>query len=164
MTLQRVLFILCFVALGLTRSIAASIPTDTIPTVFMIGDYELEYESLVGECNTILLNVCDDSMDEAYDHWLLMLHDLELFAEKKDMDIRGLKLWINAFWNPDGSVKHIVFYPKPNCKNIDFSQFATLLQQFSQDYTFTKVNEDCFAHYGSASFPTFTELLFKQNK
>ncbi len=136
---------------------------DTIPSVFMIGEYELEYESLVVECEDILLKVCDDSMEEAYEHWLLMLHDIEKFAEEEQVEIRGVKLWVNAFWNPDGSIKNMVFYPKPNCRNMDFNELGAFFDKFIAEYTFTKINTDCFAHYGSASFPTHTELFFNKN-
>lgn len=136
---------------------------DTLPAVFMIGDFELEYESLVVECSDILLNVCDDSMEEAYEHWLLMLHDIEKYAVEQETEIRGVKLWLNVFWNTDGTIKHLVFYPKPNCRNMDFSQLSLFFEDFIIDYNFTKDNANCFAHYGSASFPTHTELLFKKD-
>jgi hypothetical protein len=138
--------------------------TDTIPTVFMIGEHELEYESLVVECNDILLNVCNDSMDEAYEQWLLMLHNMETYAQEKEIEIRGVKLWLNVFWRPDGSIKNIVFYPKPNCKNMDFQVLTDLLTEFVDGYAFTKTNIECFAHYGSATFPTHSELLFNIDK
>jgi hypothetical protein len=135
---------------------------DSLPEVFMIGDHELEYESLVVECSDILLNVCDDSMEEAYEHWLLMLHDIEKYAIEQDIEIRGVKLWLNVFWNTDGTIKHLVFYPKPNCRNMDFEELSDFFTDFTIDYNFTKENSNCFAHYGSASFPTHTELLFKK--
>ena len=135
---------------------------DSLPEVFMIGDHELEYESLVVECSDILLNVCDDSMEEAYEHWLLMLHDIEKYALEQDIEIRGIKLWLNVFWNTDGTIKHLVFYPKPNCRNMDFDELSDFFADFTIDYNFTKENANCFAHYGSASFPTHTELLFKK--
>ncbi len=135
---------------------------DSLPEVFMIGDHELEYESLVVECSDILLNVCDDSMEEAYEHWLLMLHDIEKYALEQDVEIRGVKLWLNVFWNTDGTIKHLVFYPKPNCRNMDFEKLSDFFSDFAIDYNFTKENANCFAHYGSASFPTHTELLFKK--
>ncbi len=139
---------------------AFSMAQDSLPQVFMIGDHELEYESLVVECSDILLSVCDDSMEEAYEHWLLMLHDIEKFAVEQNIEIRGTKLWLNAFWNTDGSIKNLVFYPKPNCRNIDFDELTAFFNDFISDYSFTKVNNTCFSHYGSATFPTHTELLF----
>lgn len=153
-----------FIILGFLFSAALAFGSqlDTLPQVFMIGDYELEYESLVVECSDILLNVCDDSMEEAYEHWLLMLHDIEKFATEQEIEIRGIKLWLNVFWNIDGTIKHIVFYPKPNCRNMDFHELLAFFQEFIIDYNFTKENANCFAHYGSASFPTHTELLFKK--
>ena len=134
-----------------------------IPAVFMIGDYELDYEALVVECDDLLLNVCNDSMDEAYEHWLLMLHDIELYAQEKKVEIRGVKLWLNAFWNPDGSIRHLVYYPKPNCRNMDFEHLTSFFNEFLEGYQFTKSAKKCFAHYGSASFPTHTDLYFQDS-
>ncbi len=161
MNFARAIF---FQVVLLTFCTATFCQQDTIPSVFMIGEYELEYESLVVECEDILLQVCDDSMEEAYEHWLLMLHDMEKFAKEEEIEIRGVKLWLNTFWNPDGTIKNIVYYPKPNCRNMDFSKLGNFFNKFVDNYAFTKTNIDCFAHYGSASFPTHTELLFNQKE
>lgn len=161
--MKLIKYLLTNFAIILASFSALASEVDTIPNVFMIGEYELEYESLVVECEDILLKVCDDSMEEAYEHWLLMLHDIEKYAEEENVEIRGVKLWLNAFWNPDGTIKNIVFYPKPNCRNMDFNELGTFFDKFIGSYSFTKSNVECFAHYGSASFPTHTELFFNKN-
>ncbi len=132
-----------------------------LPAVFMIGEYELAYEAMVVECSGHLLAVCDDSMDEAYKEWLLMLKDMEDFSNTQSFDIRGIKIWLNIFWNEDGTIRHLVFYPKPNSRNMDFEELRNFFNLFVQQYTFSKKSEACFSHYGSAKFPSFAELYIK---
>lgn len=135
-----------------------------LPPVFMIGEYELAYESMVVECSDHLLSVCDESMDSAYIEWLLMLKDIEDFSEAQSFDIRGIKVWLNIFWNPNGTIRHLVFYPKPNSRNMDFEELRQFFLQFVNQYTFKKSNGACFSHYGSAKFPSFAEMYIQQCK
>lgn len=129
---------------------------------FLIGENEEHFELLVTEHSDQLLNVCNNSMDKAYDSWVSLLKDLEGFAEDRNFDLKGTKIWINVFWNTDGSIRNIVYYPKPNSKNMDFSLLSSFLADFASSYQFTLTNEKPFCHYGSASFPTFSS--FAQDK
>ena len=137
---------------------------DSLPTVFMIGENEAEYEDLVSTCNDPLLSVCNDSMDEAYKKWLGLLSDMEKYAESKDFDIRGIKIWLNVFWNTDGSIKHLVYYPKPNSRNMDFELLSEFLVVFQSEYNMNFTNQKCFSHYGSAAFPTFADIYLGKGK
>ncbi len=145
-----------------TTTINATV-IDSLPSVFMIGEFELEYEAMVVDCPEMLLSVCDQSMDEAYKKWLLMLKDMEDFSDTVNFDIRGIKIWMNIFWNADGTIKHLVFYPKPNSRNMDFEELRIFFMKFVKSYTFDKSNETCFSHYGSAKFPSFADLFIKSN-
>lgn len=144
--------------------IAGTTAAQDLPKVFMIGENELEYESMVRDCNTMLLSVCQDSMNVAYDNWLTMLSDVENYAKSEDFDIKGVKIWINVFWNKDGSLKHIVYYPKPNSKNMDFDALTSFFQSFANNYKLSLEHVSCFSHYGSASFPTFSRLYREEEK
>ncbi len=132
--------------------------------VFMIGEKEKVYEGLVGECTDILLGVCNNSMETAYDKWSTMLYDIEKYAEKSQFDIKGIKIWINVFWNPDGTVKNIIYYPKPNSKNMNFEDLTMFFSSFIAEYQLDLTNATCFSHYGSASFPTFAKGIPAQEK
>lgn len=132
--------------------------------VFMIGEKEKAYERLVGQCTDILLGVCDNSMETAYDKWSTMLYDIEKYAEKSEFDIKGIKIWINVFWNPDGTVKNIIYYPKPNSKNMNFDDLSLFFSSFIAEYQLDLSNSTCFSHYGSASFPTFAKGIPAQEK
>ena len=137
---------------------------DTLPVVFMIGENESEYENLVSTCNDPLLTVCNDSMDDAYKKWLGLLSDMEKYAESNNFDIRGIKIWLNVFWNTDGSIKHLVFYPKPNSRNMNFDDLSEFFKTFQSNYSMEFTNEECFSHYGSAAFPTFADIYLGNEK
>lgn len=147
-----ILFFMCFVSFN--SVFGSAIVMDTLPTVFILGEKEAEYEKLVEECNKALFAISDNSMDKAYESWLGMLHDIEVFAEKDTFDIKGVKIWFNTFWNGDGTIRHISYYPKPNSKNIDYDEMTLFLNRFTSFYKFEESFESCFSHYGSATFPT----------
>ena len=128
----------------------------------MIGEHEYEYESKVKTCNKLLLEVCQDSMELAYKHWLLMLHDMEIYAESQNFDIKGIKIWLNVFWNNDGTINNFVYYPKPNSRNTDFTKLTAFLDKFLVYYKFPLEYQTCYSHYGSATFPTFAKLYLQE--
>lgn len=142
---------------------ASSTVIDSLPLVFLIGEKEAAYEDLVEECSEPLFSISDNSMDKAYGSWLGMLHDIEVFAVEDSFDIKGVKIWINTFWNGDGSIKHIAYYPKPNSKNIDYDKMTIFLKKFSAQYRFKESFEKCFSHYGSATFPTHAQYYLEKN-
>ena len=130
----------------------------SVSKVSLIGDDEVRYESIIKECPTLLLDVAHNSMDEAYDVWTSMLSDLEDAAEVDGIDLKGAKLWVNFFWSNDGSVKNVVYYPKPNSKNMDYDMVSKFLEDFSLEYQLPLTHETCFSHYGSASFPVHSKF------
>lgn len=138
-----------------TVSLYAQSEQQEVSGAFIIGEHEKLYEQLVVEHNEQLLSVCANSMDKAYTAWTHLLIDLEQFAEDREFDIKGTKAWINVFWNTNGTIRHIVYYPKPNSKNMDFQLLSDFLSDFVANYQFEITNERPFSHYGSATFPTF---------
>jgi len=152
------------IMLGANNLLSQPVSTqdDLLPEVFMIGENEEAYERMVSDCNNHLLNVCEGSMDIAYNVWLHMVSKLEEFAQEKSFDIKGTKLWLTAYWNYDGSIKHLVYYPKPNSKNMDFQELTEFLKEFSTVYKLPLKSTSCFSHYGSANFPSFANHYFKR--
>ncbi|MEE9439322.1 MAG: hypothetical protein V3V14_10010 [Saprospiraceae bacterium] len=126
--------------------------------VSLIGDNEEEYELLIQNCSTMLLDISNNSMDKAYGLWTNMLGKMEVEAEKDGLDLKGVKIWINSFWAADGTINKIVYYPKPNSKNMDFDQISIFFEKFATTYTLPITSDNCFSHYGSASFPIFTKF------
>jgi len=132
--------------------------------VSLIGDNETEYEQTISECPSLLLSVADNSMDKAYSLWTDMLSEAEKQASLTGLDLKGAKIWINLFWEADGSIKSIVYYPKPNSKNMDFTQVTSFFEDFAQNYTLPQNHSGCFSHYGSASFPVHRKLAINNEK
>lgn len=120
---------------------------------FLIGDNQKYYDNLISEHSDHLLQVCDNSMDEAYSLWTALLKDVEKYSLEEGYDIKGIKMWVNVFWRKDGTLKNIVFYPKPNSKNADYDKLKEVLSNYIDTAAVLKENDAAFSHYGSASFP-----------
>jgi len=136
--------------------------TSVLPDVFLIGEYESAYEQLVQSSGDMLLSVCDNSMDEAFNKWNIMLLEMQTYAEELNFDIKGIKIWINVFWDADGSIRHIVYYPKPNSKSINYQELTAFFKNFKKVYKLPVEHESRYSHYGIASFPTFAKVTAKQ--
>lgn len=121
----------------------------------MIGEYEQQYNQMVGEKPDLIMSVCEDDMEKAYNNWLLFLLEVEKYAESQNLDIKGIKLWINVFWNADGTIDHISYYPKPNSRNMEYELLTALFKEFSKEYQSKLKHTRNYCHYGSASFPSF---------
>jgi hypothetical protein len=161
-TILKILAIVCFAIPIYSQSAQGTDSKSDVPKVFLISEDDQAYGDLVSSTPNLLLQVCNNSMEEAYKKWVYMLADIEDSAEAKGFDIKGLKIWINVFWNMDGTIEHIVYYPKPNSKNIEYSEFTNFLNDFSKDYQLDIKSSSNFVHYGSASFPTFVDQMFPE--
>ena len=134
-------------------STSLSIAQEASTKVSFIGENEKEYEQMMSECSSSLLYIADNNMEEAHDIWTKMLSDMTIKADDQGLDIKGVKLWINLFWEADGSIRKIVYYPKPKSKNMDFDQLTLFFQSFAEDYNLDIDYESCFSHHGTAAFP-----------
>ncbi len=144
--------------------ISAQENISSAPEVFLIGEYEEEYENIIASQNDLLLSVCDNSMDKAYSLWTGMLKDMEMLSEERNIDIKGVKIWLNVFWSKDGKIDHLVYYPKPHSRNMDFDLLTDFFEEFIDVYSVNVEAEKGFSHYGSASFPTFSSQLNAREK
>jgi hypothetical protein len=132
----------------------------SLPQVFFIGDYQQEYDQLITKHNEVLLSVHNNSMDKAFNHWTSILTSLEQYSEKHDFDLKGVKIWINIFWDVNGKIKHLAFYPKPNSKNIDYEKMKSIVSDFVLSYNTVLVpSKKAYSHYGTANFPIFARLI-----
>ena len=163
--IKNITYFILFISFCANLTAQPSSDQDVVlPKVFIIGEYEHMYENMVSVCNNHLLEVCDGSMDDAYNVWLTMLSEMEDYAKEKSFDINGIKMWLTAYWNEDGTIKHLVYYPKPNSRNMDFELLSEFLQEFAKIYTLPKESDKCFTHYASASFPTFAKMYLNTGK
>lgn len=137
---------------------------EVFDNVYFIGEDEKRYEKLIEKYKSMLFSVCNNNMDEAYDHWTTLLKDFEAFAEKNNVDVKGVKLWMNVFWAKDGTIDYIIFYPKPNSKNMNYDSVKALLSKFAVSYQTSVKHTSGFSHYGSAAFPIISRAVIGQEK
>ncbi len=130
-----------------------------LPTVFVLGDQEDEYEKLIMAHETMLLAACDYDMLVAHEKWLSMLTEMEAYAVQIDYNLNGLKFWFHVFWNANGTINHIGFHLKPQSRNVDDDELKAFLTSFSNNYQFPHTYAGKFAHYGSTAFPTMPVIL-----
>lgn len=153
-----ILFTLLFIGQQ-PGQVSAQPTTDALPKVFLIGQFQDEYEALNVECDRTLLNNCGESMELAYAKWMGLLNDIEKYSEHVGYDIKGVKLYINVYWNSDGSIKHLVYYLKTNSKNMNLDELTTFFDSFTEQYKPRIVDQVCFSHNGSANFPIYAKLF-----
>lgn len=133
---------------------------DTIlPTVFLIGEFENQYAEAIQSYETLLLTACENDMDEAYSKWVSMLEEMEAYSEEINFDLKGLKVWFNIFWEPNGNISHLAYYLKPVSKNIDLEELNAFFKSFINNYRFPLVFDKKYSHYGTASFPVFARII-----
>lgn len=136
-----------------------------MPLVSLIGEDEDIFVALAETHGDIFLEVCDNDMDVAYDKWMDMLVAMEDYSQEINYDIRGLKTYLYVFWNADGTIKHLSFYPKANSRNIPIAELRAFFKGFAKKYKMSATSERGYSHYASGSFPTFgrSELSVKRN-
>ena len=134
----------------------------SLPTSFVIGDNEAAYEELFQTHDQTLLTVCNDDMQVALEKWFTFIGDIETYANKLKFDIDGVKAWLHVFWDENGNVEHIGFFLQPDSRNISTKELAAFFSSFSRKYKIDVTSNKKFAHYTSASFPTFNNKLVKE--
>ena len=166
MTIGRILSIIVCILLFTSFGFGQQKSTnDTkIASVFLNGEDEKNYEIQVEKFNTMLFAVCSNDMELAFDHWSVLLKDIEDYANKSNVDLKGVKLWLNIFWAKDGKIEHIVFYPKPNSKNMNYDTVKAMFKGFIDTYQTPLKHTTGFSHYGSAAFPVFSRAILGPEK
>lgn len=125
---------------------------DTIPPVFLIGQYSEECEKLNMQ-QLSLLQVCQDEVLLAYDKWMHMLADLNDLSSNFGVELNGCKFWFSVYYNKDGTIKHFSYFLKPGSKKIDAAVFDPLLRTFIANYQMPIAADQDYSNYGSAVFP-----------
>jgi hypothetical protein len=153
--MHRFLYLILLIQFSL--SLAAQTPGDGLPRVFMIGEYEKPYEKMMTDYDKLLLNNYGDDMDKAYQAWTSVIISMEDYSKDLAFNLNGLKLWMNVFFNVDGSIQHLVYYPKPNSRNMEYAQLTQFFLDFCKSYHLKDPVQHKCSHFGSASFPTFAK-------
>jgi hypothetical protein len=152
------------ISLSCLRGQQVTSTTTKASKVFFIGEDEKNYEKMVQNYSTLLFTVCDNDMEVSFEKWTNLLKDLEEYSNSAGIDIKGVKLWLNVFWDKDGKIDHIVFYPKPNSKNLNYDNVKAMLANFISVYQSPLKYSEKFSHYGSASFPVFSKAVMGTEK
>lgn len=126
-----------------------------LPEVFLIGEHEDRYLELSEQHPGMFMTVFNNNLDQAYKGWSEFLMDIEDYAADLKFDIKGAKLWMNIYFNPDGTISNLAFFPKPNSRNIPEEQLTAFFKNFVRQYRFLETSDKGFQHSASASFPTF---------
>jgi hypothetical protein len=153
--------VFCTIAVSEAQSPAGQ---QDMPAVSLIGEYGEEFEGLSVTHPDMLLNVCGNDLDYAYEKWMELLGAMEDYSREIDYDIRGLKTYMYVFWNADGTIAHLSFFPKPNSRNIPIAELKAFFKSFLKTYQMPISTEDGFSHYASAAFPTFSRPEYRVNK
>lgn len=152
--------VLLALILGTTLTASAlSAQSDGLPPVFILGEQEEAYEQIKQSYSQTLLEVTEYDTQKAFRHWMDMMEAMEAHAEKLKFDLNGIKIWLHAFWNPDGSINHMGYLLRPNSRNIDKAEFAAFLKTFMKRYTFELTSNKPFSHYTGANFPIYGQKV-----
>lgn len=81
--------------------------------------------------------------------------DVEDYALELNFDLKGVKLWLNIYFNADGTISNLAFFPKPNSRNVPNEQLVAFFKNFIRQYHLIQSTDVGFQHSASASFPTF---------
>lgn len=160
MKLIKSFFLICFVAFSAMNLSAQDGMTSLsaqgeLPKVFLIGQHEAEFEKLTTSYKESLLSVCDNDMNVAFEKWMGMIEEMEAYSKQIEYDLNGVKAWFHVFWTPDGSIKHIAYYLRPNSKNVDLDEMNAFLTSFMNNYKFPLTSGMQYQHYTGATFPIY---------
>jgi hypothetical protein len=133
----------------------SSVPVTQVPDVFLIGEHEEHYMTFAKQHPALFMSVYNNDIDLAFRSWSNMLMDMEDYAAELNFDLKGVKLWINLYFNADGTIAHLAFFPKPNSRNIPTEHLTAFFKNFVRDYSLPVNAAKAFQHSASASFPTF---------
>jgi len=163
MNTSRLLLLFLFLNVLAFNSLHANTGLDTTaPKVFLLGEDENLMNSLSKNYPNLLMKVCSNDMDIAYDKWMNMLADMEAYSTKIGYDIKGIKLWMNVYWNKNGKIEYLGYYLKPNSRNIKVEELNAFFINFIKNYQMKITYTGRFYHNGSAAFPTHYKFLKEQ--
>ena len=130
---------------------------DTLPPVFMLGQDERAFDALKTEYDLQLLTVCRNDMEMTYYLWIQMMKHMQSHAGRTGFDLNGIKLWMYAFFNKDGSIGHLAYYAKPQSRNFKPEDMTAFLNGFVKMYKLPITADRSFQHYNVGHFPVLVE-------
>ena len=159
MTLAGAWTFICFLLLTMASSSFGQSESQTqfgtLPKVFVIGDFQEQYESLFGQYPDILITACDNNIDTAQAAWFDYLNQMEAYSKKIAFDLEGIAFWIHFFWKPNGEAVHIAYHLQPHSRFIKDDAMLAFLRSFARTQKIKVTAARSYNHYGSASFPLY---------
>ena len=135
-----------------------------LPRVSLLGEDEALLSDLIKSHDNILLQVCGNDMEIAYAQWMEMLGAMEDYSNEIGYDIRGAKMYLHVFWDLDGTISHLSFFPKANSRNIPVDELKAFFKGFVKNYKMDIEANEGFNHYASGSFPVFDRPALSAKK
>jgi hypothetical protein len=148
------MLLLCF---GLVLVNARTVFSQDLPAAFVLGEDEAAYEKLTAAHPRSLLAVSGNDFEMALRHWLELMGEVERYSKTINFDVKGMKLWLHAFWNEDGTIAHIGFFFLPNSRNFKPEEVKAFFSGFIRQYKPVLKSDRKFNHYTSVSFPMLAE-------
>ena len=142
-------------ALAMTAPLLST--NDTLPVVFMLGQDDRAFDALKIEHDLQLLAVCRNDMEMTYYLWIQMMKHMESYATRIGYDLNGVKLWMYAFYNKDGSIHHLAYHAKPQSRNFKPEEMTAFLDGFVKTYKLPISADRSFQHYNVGAFPVMVE-------
>ena len=133
-----------------------------LPKVFILGEYEKDFEKLQSQYSTSLLSICGYNPETTFDKWAQFLIDMEDYSESINYDLKGITMWIEVFWLLNGSVRHIAYALKPQSRNVDTKELSGFMSSFIGHYKPRFQPNRKISHSSHAFFP-LTAQMQKQN-
>jgi hypothetical protein len=140
-----------------TKTPLCSTTNDTLPLVFMLGQDDRAFDALKVEHDLQLLAVCRNDMEMTYYLWIQMMKHMETYSSQVGYDLNGIKLWMYAFYNKDGSIHHLAYHAKPQSRNFKPEEMTAFLTSFVKTYKLPIGSDRSFQHYNVGTFPVMVE-------
>lgn len=125
-----------------------------LPKVFIMGQDEVIYETLEEQYQESLLSVCNNDMRTMMENWYTMMLEIESYANKIQFDIKGMKLFMNVYWNKEGKIEHLGYILRPDSKNKPYEELTAFFSSFVARHEGSVNSASGFKHYAVAAFPT----------
>ena len=140
------------IGIGLFFSLT-SVQAQEATVIYSLNDRPEEVQDVLDEEYEVLLKYYQGDMEKAMKDWYGFLTSLEKFAEAEAVNIDGVKVWLNVFSRPDGSLKAVGYHPKSGSKKMDWAVFEALLKEFSKQYQYPVEMKQPYSHYAAAMWP-----------
>ena len=159
---NRFLLIVSF--LFLTFSAFAQMPSsEELPKVFLIGEYENQYEQELANYQETMLSVCRNDMEKAFGLWMSFSQELEAFAKRINYDLSGVKAWMHVLFSPNGKVDYLAYHLKPDSRNVDTVELTAVINSFIEFYQLPLTASTNYSIYTGVQFPTYYLLPNGEN-